>query len=59
MTVASQLEGQDFVAVNGGSEFKFSEAVSFMVSCDNRRKLIIIGTVWRKAAMKKRSFADG
>jgi predicted 3-demethylubiquinone-9 3-methyltransferase (glyoxalase superfamily) len=33
MTVEFQLEGQDFVALNGGPQFKFNEAVSFVVSC--------------------------
>jgi predicted 3-demethylubiquinone-9 3-methyltransferase (glyoxalase superfamily) len=33
MTVAFQLDGQEFVALNGGPHFKFSEAVSFVVNC--------------------------
>jgi predicted 3-demethylubiquinone-9 3-methyltransferase (glyoxalase superfamily) len=33
MTVEFQLEGQDFVALNGGPQFKFTEAISFVVSC--------------------------
>src|SRR5213592_2843663 len=33
MTVAFRLAGQDFVAVNGGPELGFTEAVSFMVNC--------------------------
>jgi predicted 3-demethylubiquinone-9 3-methyltransferase (glyoxalase superfamily) len=33
MTVAFQLEGQDFVALNGGPRFRFTEAVSFVVNC--------------------------
>jgi predicted 3-demethylubiquinone-9 3-methyltransferase (glyoxalase superfamily) len=33
MTVQFQLEGQDFVALNGGPHFKFTEAISFVVSC--------------------------
>lgn len=39
MTVAFQLEGEDFVALNGGPEFKFSEAVSFMVSCEDQEEI--------------------
>lgn len=34
MTVTFQLEGQEFVALNGGPHFKFSEAVSFVVNCE-------------------------
>ena len=33
MTVSFELDGQQFVALNGGPEFSFTEAVSFMVSC--------------------------
>jgi predicted 3-demethylubiquinone-9 3-methyltransferase (glyoxalase superfamily) len=33
MTVAFELDGRQFVALNGGPDFKFNEAVSFLVSC--------------------------
>ena len=33
MTVAFELEGQQFIALNGGPHFKFSEAVSFAIDC--------------------------
>jgi predicted 3-demethylubiquinone-9 3-methyltransferase (glyoxalase superfamily) len=33
MTVSFELEGQEFIALNGGPEFTFTEAVSFSVSC--------------------------
>lgn len=36
MTVAFQLEGQDFVALNGGPYFKFTEAISFVVNCESQ-----------------------
>jgi predicted 3-demethylubiquinone-9 3-methyltransferase (glyoxalase superfamily) len=36
MTVSFQLEGQEFTALNGGPEFKFNEAVSFMVNCESQ-----------------------
>src|SRR5262249_40025887 len=39
MTVAFQLEGQEFVALNGGPEFKFTEAVSFVVNCENQNEV--------------------
>jgi len=39
MTVAFQLNGQDFVALNGGPNFKFTEAVSFVVNCDTQAEL--------------------
>jgi predicted 3-demethylubiquinone-9 3-methyltransferase (glyoxalase superfamily) len=39
MTVAFQLEGQEFVALNGGPLFKFSEAVSFVVNCETQKEV--------------------
>jgi len=36
MTIAFSLEGQEFVAINGGPHFKFTEAVSFVVSCETQ-----------------------
>ena len=33
MTVEFELDGQRFIALNGGPQFKFSEAVSFVVNC--------------------------
>jgi predicted 3-demethylubiquinone-9 3-methyltransferase (glyoxalase superfamily) len=39
MTVEFILDGHDFVALNGGPEFKFSEAISFVVNCDNQKEI--------------------
>ena len=36
MTVAFELDGQPFTALNGGPQFTFSEAVSFHVACDGQ-----------------------
>ncbi len=36
MTVSFELDGQRFVALNGGPEFTFSEAISFEVSCESQ-----------------------
>ena len=36
MTVAFQLEGQCFTALNGGPHFKFTESVSFVVRCQSQ-----------------------
>jgi len=33
MTVSFQIEGQQFIALNGGPQFKFTEAVSLVVNC--------------------------
>jgi predicted 3-demethylubiquinone-9 3-methyltransferase (glyoxalase superfamily) len=45
MSVTFQLEGQPFIALNGGPMFKFSEAISLMVDCKDQRE---VDTYWRK-----------
>jgi predicted 3-demethylubiquinone-9 3-methyltransferase (glyoxalase superfamily) len=39
MTVSFVLDGQEFVALNGGPEFAFSEAVSFQVPCETQEQV--------------------
>ncbi len=39
MTVEFQLEGQQFVALNGGPQFKFTEAISFVVNCETQEEV--------------------
>ena len=39
MTVDFQLGGQEFVALNGGPMFKFTEAISFVVNCENQEEV--------------------
>jgi predicted 3-demethylubiquinone-9 3-methyltransferase (glyoxalase superfamily) len=39
MTVEFELEGQRFVALNGGPHFKFNEAVSFQVHCETQAEI--------------------
>ena len=39
MTVTFQLNGQDFMALNGGPDFKFSPAISFIVKCETQEEL--------------------
>jgi len=39
MTVEFEIEGQCFVALNGGPEFKFTEAVSFAVECADQAEI--------------------
>lgn len=36
MTVAFQIEGQKFIALSGGPHYEFTEAVSFVVSCETQ-----------------------
>lgn len=33
LTVEFELDGQEYIAINGGPEFTFSEAISLMISC--------------------------
>jgi predicted 3-demethylubiquinone-9 3-methyltransferase (glyoxalase superfamily) len=36
MTVAFELDGQEFTALNGGPVYKFTEAISFVVNCNSQ-----------------------
>src|SRR5687768_2079389 len=45
MTVTFQLEGQEFMALNGGPHFKFTEAISFLVNCKTQEE---IDELWQK-----------
>ncbi|MBI3271574.1 MAG: VOC family protein [Planctomycetes bacterium] len=44
-TVRFSLDGQEFLAVNGGPHFKFTEAVSFVVNCETQRE---VDRLWEK-----------
>lgn len=39
LTAAFELNGQSFLALNGGPQFKFTEAISLMVPCDDQAEL--------------------
>jgi len=39
MVVAFEIEGQSFLALNGGPQFKFDEAISFQVFCDSQEEI--------------------
>ena len=45
MTVSFELDGQKFVALNGGPQFTFNEAVSFQVMCESQDE---VDTYWSK-----------
>ena len=45
LTVTFTIGGQEFVALNGGPHFNFSEAVSFMVNCETQQE---IDEMWQK-----------
>lgn len=39
MTVAFQLEGENFTALNGGPYFRFTPAISFVINCDTQEEV--------------------
>ena len=39
MTASFELDGQEFIALNGGPIFKFTEAVSFVVNCETQEEI--------------------
>jgi predicted 3-demethylubiquinone-9 3-methyltransferase (glyoxalase superfamily) len=39
MTVSFTLAGQEFIALNGGPQFKFTEAISLLVSCESQTEV--------------------
>jgi len=45
MTVTFRLNGQEFMALNGGPQFTFSPAISFVVNCETQAE---IDTLWDK-----------
>ena len=45
MSATFQLEGQEFFALNGGPQFKFTEAISFFVNCETQEE---VDELWEK-----------
>jgi predicted 3-demethylubiquinone-9 3-methyltransferase (glyoxalase superfamily) len=45
MTVSFQLAGQEFIALNGGPQFKFTEAISLSVNCQTQEE---VDELWEK-----------
>ena len=45
LTCTFQLEGQEFIALNGGPQFAFNEAISLMVHCDTQQE---VDDLWNK-----------
>ena len=39
MTVSFELDGQEYLALNGGPEFDFTEAISFIVYCEDQEEV--------------------
>jgi predicted 3-demethylubiquinone-9 3-methyltransferase (glyoxalase superfamily) len=45
MTVTARIAGQEVTALNGGPEFHFTEAFSFLVNCDSQQE---VDDLWKK-----------
>lgn len=45
MTVAFELAGQDFMALNGGPYFKFTPAISFLIACETKEE---VDRLWKE-----------
>ncbi len=45
MTASFEIHGQEFTALNGGPEYKFTEAVSFFVNCETQDE---VDNLWEK-----------
>ena len=45
LTIEFEIEGQKFVALNGGPQFQFNESISFVVNCDTQKE---VNYFWEK-----------
>jgi len=48
MTVTFQLNGEDFMALNGGPEYKFTPAISLFVNCENQAE---VDDLWERLSL--------
>src|SRR5437667_3572623 len=56
LTASFELDGQEFVALNGGPHFTFSEAISFVVNCDTQAE---VDRYWQKLSAGGREVQCG
>ena len=60
MTVAFELDGQEFTALNGGPLFKFTEVISLVVNCENAgRSRSLVGEALRRRPGSRVRLAQG
>ncbi len=50
MAVTFDLEGEEFIALNGGPQFTFSPAISFFVSCETQEE---VDALWAQAHRRR------
>lgn len=56
LTITFELDGQQFIALNGGPQFRFNEAISLMVSCESQ---VEVDDLWSKLTAGGRPGACG
>jgi predicted 3-demethylubiquinone-9 3-methyltransferase (glyoxalase superfamily) len=56
MSVTFQIEGQEFFALNGGPQFKFTPAISFFVNCETQKE---VDELWDKLSAGGRTDCCG
>src|SRR2546428_3176051 len=56
MTVAFELDGQEFTALNGGPVFKFTEAISLVVNCQTQEE---VDHFWSKLSARRHEVHRG
>jgi predicted 3-demethylubiquinone-9 3-methyltransferase (glyoxalase superfamily) len=56
MVVEFQIDGQEFVALNGNAEFKFNESISFVVNCQTQKE---VDYYWEKLSKGGKKVACG
>lgn len=56
MTIAFTLNGQEFIAMNGGPQFKFTEAISLVVNCETQAE---VDRYWKKLSAGGKKVACG
>ena len=59
MTIDFEIEGQKFLALNGGPVFKFNEAISFQIHCDTQEEIDYYWENLLKVVIRMRRYADG
>ncbi|MFM1897091.1 MAG: hypothetical protein RLZZ385_2165 [Pseudomonadota bacterium] len=55
-SILFRVMGQEFTALNGGSQFKFNPAVSFVVTCKSHEEK---DAIWKNLARNGKPLADG
>ncbi len=52
MTATFEINGQEFMALNGGPLFKFTDAISFFVNCETQQD---VDELWEKLSARRRT----